>query len=87
MKEIRRLTITVTHRRTLHLPELPVRAHCPVCGRVVTTLDVTQAAVVLAVTPAQFEGLLAAAALHALPTVSGSVRICQDSLFQPRRSS
>lgn len=82
MKEVRRLTLTVTRRRTLRVQFLPVRARCPVCACVVDTLDAAQAAAVLEVTPPQFQLLLADATVHALPTVSGSLRICQDSLFQ-----
>ncbi len=32
MKEIRRITLTVTHRRTVRQQWLPVSAICPACG-------------------------------------------------------
>ncbi|MBI3423585.1 MAG: hypothetical protein HY011_11660 [Acidobacteria bacterium] len=86
MKEVRRLTMTVTRRHLMRVPYLRVRANCPVCGREVDTLDAAQATAVLELTPLEFQRLLTDATIHALPTVSGSLRICQDSLFQPRRS-
>jgi hypothetical protein len=79
--EIRRLTFTFTRRRTLRVHFVPVRAHCPVCARVVDTLDAAQAAAALAVSDDRLQEMLAAAVVHGLPTVSGSLRICQESLF------
>lgn len=83
MKEIR-LKITTTKRRLVRYQPPPVRANCPACAREVNTLDTAQAAAVLEVSQTQFQLLLADATVHALPTVSGSLRICQDSLFQYR---
>ncbi|MEP7341245.1 MAG: hypothetical protein ABI977_26180 [Acidobacteriota bacterium] len=87
MKEVRRLKITSIKRRIVRCQPLAVRANCPVCAREVNTLDTAQAAIVLDVSPTQFQLMLADATVHALPTVSGSLRICQDSLFQSRSST
>jgi hypothetical protein len=81
MKESRRLIITTTRRRILRLRPLLVCAPCPVCGREVETLAQAQAAEALEINQLMLDGLLAAGRIHAIPTVSGSVRICRDSLF------
>ena len=81
MKEIRRITLTVTRRRTLRLNLSPSRAHCPDCAREVETLSAHEAAAVLGVDEAAFDSLLAAGQVHVLQAVSGSLRICQASLF------
>lgn len=80
MSQLRKITITTT--RILRYQAPAVRAVCPVCAREVVTLDAAQAAAVLEVSQPQFQQLLAAATVHAITTVSGSLRICQDSLFQ-----
>lgn len=83
MKQVYRITITTTHRRTLRTRPVcaPVCARCPICGREVETLALSQAADVLAVSRSALNVLLAAGLIHALPTASGSLRICRDSLF------
>ncbi len=81
MKETRRLIITTTRRRILRLRPLLVCARCPVCGREVETLAQAQAAEALEISLLRLDALLAEGRLHAIPTVSGSVRICRDSLF------
>lgn len=81
MKETRRLIITTTRRRILRLRPLLVCARCPVCGREVETLAQAQAAEVLEINLLRLDALLAEGRIHAIPTVSGSVRICRDSLF------
>lgn len=87
MKLTRCLKITVTQRRVVRLSPPPLRAFCPDCAREVETLSMPEAAAVLGVDELAFDSLLAAGQVHALPTVNGSLRICQNSLFQPRRSS
>jgi hypothetical protein len=82
MKRTRRVKLT-TRRRTWPL-QPPVRAHCPACGREVETLTEGEAAGVLEIDPAALAGLIAAGLVHAIPTVSGSLRVCQVSLFVNR---
>lgn len=79
MKETRRITITTTRR--LYLRPLFVWAPCPVCRREVETLAQAQAAEVLEISPPMLDGLLVTGRVHAIPMVSGSVRICRNSLF------
>ena len=83
MKQTYRITITTTHRRTLRARPVcaPVYALCPMCGREVETLAPSQATDVLEVSQPALSVLLTAGLIHALPTVSGGLRICCDSLF------
>ncbi len=83
MKPTYRITIITTHRRTLRARPVcaPVCVLCPMCGREVETLAPSQAAAVLEVSQPALSVLLAAGLIHAMPTVSGSLRICRDSLF------
>ncbi len=82
MKEIRRLKITATKRRLVRYQQPALRAFCPVCAREVETLSATQAAEVLEVAAPRLEQFIAEGLAHAIATVSGSLRICQNSLFQ-----
>jgi hypothetical protein len=81
MTRTRKIKITAVRRRTWRAQPLLIRAHCPVCGREVETLAEGEAAGVLELDPAALAGLIAAGLVHAIPTVSGSFRVCQDSLF------
>lgn len=82
MKLTRYLKITVTRSRLLRLSVIPLRAYCPVCVREVEVLGAAQAAAVLDTDFASFNCLLAAGRLHAIATLSGSLCICKDSLFE-----
>ncbi len=81
MKVTRRLKITVTRRRILRSAVAPVRAFCPVCAHAVETLSAAQAAEVLEIDGQALDGLIAAGRVHAIALVSGSQRVCQESLF------
>jgi hypothetical protein len=81
MKLTHYLKITVTRSRLLRLSVIPLRAYCPVCVREVETLSAAQAAEVLAVAAPQLDQFIAAGQVHAIVTVSASLRICQNSLF------
>lgn len=81
MKVTRRLKIIVTQHRTPRLGIAPVRAFCPICMRAVETLACTQAAAVLEIDGQALAELITAGRVHAIALVSGSQRICQESLF------
>lgn len=81
MKQTHRIKITTTHRRILRFQPALVCAHCSWCGREVETLAQSQAADVLEISRQALDGLIAAGLVHAISTVSGSLRICCDSLF------
>ena len=82
MKGIRRLKITTTKRCLERYQPPAVRAYCPVCEREVETLNTAQAAEVLEVAAPQLDQFIAEGLVHAIATVSGSLRICQNSLYQ-----
>ena len=58
-----------------------VRAFCAVCNREVPTLTCAQAAEFLEINEQDLAELIAAGKVHATRTVSGTFRICQDSLI------
>ena len=78
-----KMKITRVQQQTIRLPAAAVRARCPVCEREVETLSAAQAIEVLETDQRGLNCLLAAGQLHAMPTLSGSLRICQASLFAP----
>lgn len=85
MTHTRQLKITTIRRRLLRLQSAAVCAHCPVCEREVATLAAAEAAGILEVEAETLSRLIAAGQVHAIETVSGSLRICQNSLFPSRR--
>lgn len=82
LKEIRRITITTTRRRTLRIQSVEFRTICPICEREVATLTPGEAGAVLEVDALALGRLLSAGTVHVVQTVSGSLRICHDSLFE-----
>jgi hypothetical protein len=81
MKRKRRVKITTTRRRTLNHARTPVLVFCPGCGHEVETLKKSQARELLEVDEQHLGFLIAEGRVHAIEIVSGSVRICKDSLF------
>lgn len=83
MKHTRKVKIITARRSSWREPPL-LRAHCPVCEREVETLTIAQAVEALEISGQMFDGLIAGGLVHAIRTVSGSFRVCKDSLFSPR---
>jgi hypothetical protein len=81
MKLTRRLKITITQHRVVKLSPVFLRAFCPVCAREVETLSAAHAAEVLEVGAPWLDQSIAEGRVHAIATVSASLRICRDSLF------
>lgn len=81
------MTITTIRQQMAREPESPLRARCSACKREVETLTTTQAAIALEVSERTLTGLVAQGHVHAIPTVSGGVRVCKDSLFVSEPSS
>jgi hypothetical protein len=81
MKRKRTVKITTTRRRRLNLDQTVIRVHCRVCGREVETLTAAQAVEVLEVDAQRLGRLIVEGRVHAIESVSGSLRICKDSLF------
>lgn len=73
--------ITITRRRKLRFQIPSICVDCQVCGRKVETLSVSQAAEALEVHPEVLGQMIADGVIHAIGAVSGSLRICQNSLF------
>lgn len=81
MTVTRRLKITTTRIRRLRVQVPGLRAFCPHCAREVETYSEAQAAEVLATDTHNLHQFITGNRVHALPTVSGSLRICRASLF------
>jgi hypothetical protein len=77
-----KVRITAVRRRTMRVAAGAVlRAPCPACGREVEMLTRSQASEILEVGEQELNEFIAARRVHAIQTVSGSLRICKDSLF------
>lgn len=81
MKHTSQVKITTIRRRLLRLQSVTATARCPICECAVATLAAAEAAQVLEVEAETLSRLIAAGQVHAIQTVSGSLRICQNSLF------
>ena len=81
MKRRLKMKITTLRQQTIRIPASVVRTHCLICEREVETLAAAHAAEVLEVDADTLSQLIDAGQVHAIETVSGSLRVCQDSLF------
>jgi len=81
MKRKLKLEITKIRRQFLSLPGARLSVHCPACGREVEMLARAEAAEILEVEGEMLDALICAGRVHAIETVSGSTKICKDSLF------
>ncbi len=81
MNQTHKIKITAIRRRILRYQPPAIRALCPVCAREVETLSTSEAAAALEVDDRTLDRLLATRQVHALRTVSGSLRVCRGSLF------
>ncbi len=81
MTVTRRFKIIVTQTRRLRITTPSPRAFCPQCAREVETYSVAEAAEVLATDTHTLQQFITGNRIHALPTVSGSLRVCRASLF------
>ncbi len=76
-----RLKITASSRQTVVAAGQRLSALCPLCGREVEMLTGAQAAAVLEVDGRALESLVDGGLVHAVRTVSGSLWVCKESLF------
>jgi predicted site-specific integrase-resolvase len=81
IEHTRRVKITKVQRRVERVASTTVCAHCSTCGRKVETLSKQQAADVLEVSEETLNRFIADGQVHAIHTISGTLRVCQDSLF------
>ena len=81
MKEVRRITVTTTKSRILRYQPQALSVFCPDCAREVEMLTSAQVAGILEIDGQTFDRLVSSGWVHTIQTVSGSVRVCKDSLF------
>ncbi|MGI8733736.1 MAG: hypothetical protein ACR2LM_10605 [Pyrinomonadaceae bacterium] len=81
MEQKLKVRITAVRRRTIRLMAGVPRARCATCEREVEALTRSQAREILEVGDQELGGFIAAGHVHSIPTVSGSLRICRESLF------
>ena len=81
MEHKAKVKITAVRRRTIRVTAGALRARCAACGCEVEALTRSQAGEILEVGDQELGAFLAAGRVHAIPTVSGSQRVCKDSLF------
>ncbi len=81
MKRARKVKITTTRRRKVRFALPAVLALCPVCGCKVETRSLSEAIAVLQVEESVLSHFIAEGRIHTIMTESGSLLICQVSLF------
>ncbi len=82
MEQKAKVRITAVRRRTMRITaSSALRAQCAACGREVEALTRGQASEILEVGDQELGAFLAAGRVHAIPTVSGSLCVCKESLF------
>jgi hypothetical protein len=75
-----KLKITTTRKRTINISISRGRAFCADCNGEVQTLTSREAAEFLGTREQEIEDLIAVGKVHKIRTVSGSFRVCKDSL-------
>lgn len=81
MQRTIKLKITTTRKRAINISRSALRAFCAECKREVQTLTCAEAAGFMETSEQDLAELIAAGKVHAIRTVSGSPRICKESLF------
>jgi len=77
-----KIKITSVRRQRISIPASTLRLLCQTCEREVETLTSLQAAEILEVEDQTLRAFIFAGQVHAVETVSGSLRICKNSLFR-----
>lgn len=76
-----KLKIITASRQTIRVLGQSLSAECPFCEREVEMLTGAQAAGILEVDAQTFARLVESGGMHTIQTISGSIRVCKDSLF------
>jgi hypothetical protein len=79
-----KLKITTTRKKAITLIPAVVSVFCPACRAEVQMLTCREAAVFLEIGEQDLAELIAGGKAHAIRTLSGSLRVCQDSLLKER---
>lgn len=85
MQRTIKLKITTTRKRAINLARSALCAFCEDCNREVQTLTRAEATQFLEISEQLLAELIAASKVHVIRTVSGSLRVCQDSLSEGTR--
>ena len=75
------MTITKVHRQTITVTTATTIVRCPFCEREVETLSTAEAGALLVTAGRRLDAGVASGQVHVIQTVSGSPRVCKDSLF------
>ncbi|MGH9834821.1 MAG: hypothetical protein ACRD9Y_17520 [Blastocatellia bacterium] len=81
MKRAWKVKITTMRRRTIRFDPPAILACCPVCGCEVKTFSFPEAIAVLQVEESVLSHFIAEGQIHTAITESGSLLVCQNSLF------
>ena len=76
-----KIRITSSRRQVVRFDGHNLRTFCRACGREVETLTRSLADEILEIEDAELSEFIASGRVHAIETVSGSLRVCKDSLF------
>lgn len=76
-----KLRIRTASRQSLTAGGQHLRVFCAACGQAVETLSRAEACEILEIVDERLAMLISSGRVHAIVTVSGSVRVCKDSLF------
>ena len=79
------MTITKVMRERVTLATAGLAVPCPICQRDVEILNSSQAAAILEVEEESLGALITSGEVHEIRTVSGSLAVCKDSLWQRSR--
>jgi hypothetical protein len=82
-----KVKITQVRRSSIKAQGSVVRATCPTCQREVEMIATVEAIAILKVSELAFDDLLTGGVVHAIQTVSGSLWVCKDSLFENKLAS
>jgi len=87
MKKRLKVKVTTVRQQTVVSVREALRLSCPICGRDVEALNARQAIGILEVSHEALDRLIAARQVHAIRTITGSVWVCRDSLFEDKIAS
>ncbi len=76
------MKITTVRRQSVKVFVEDLRGYCLRCAREVDILTLAQAAEMLSIDQAKLEVLISRGVVHGIQTVSGSVAVCKESLWQ-----
>jgi len=82
MKKRLKMKVTTFRQQTVVSVSEPLRLSCPICERDVEAFTARQAIGILEVSLEALDRLIGAGQVHAMRTITGSLWVCRDSLFE-----